>query len=264
MLVVNRRIQDTLLGIARAQTAVVVQLIAVLATVLIAAAVPGTTVASESPPSSTPLWKLTLGEYVYSGYSGTDVNLRWRRNDTSAWVGLYTDRIFGTQARAGTDTSISLGPYVQIQPSLQLATQGFVGGSLGLQIGGDTWYGLVGLGRTDGRNYFNLNFDPNDAVTLGAGHVGADGVSYLVFVVADNRFHTQQRDWHANVRLPFGSSHATLDLLYKSGLSDAGYIRAWGFSAAWEWPRYFVRLAYDPYQNFSAENAWRLAGGIRF
>lgn len=242
---------------------VFMRLSAALARILICAAMTSISQASESPPSSNPPWKLTLGEYLYSGYSGTDLNLRWRRDDTSAWAGLYTDRVFGTQARAGTDTSISVGQYLQVQPSVQVASRGFVGGSLNLQMG-DTWYGLAGLGRTNGRDYFNLNFDPNDAVTLGAGHVSEDGAHYNVFVVADNRFHTQQRDWHANVQLPFGRSHATLDLLRKSGLSDVGYVRAWGFSVNWDWPRWFTRVGYDPYQNFSAQNAWRLAGGMRF
>jgi hypothetical protein len=82
--------------------------------------------------------------------------------------------------------------------------------------------------------------------------------------VADDRFHTGQRDWHANVQIPFGDSHATLDLLRKSGLSDAGQITAWGFSANWDWPRWFLRIAYDPYQNFSAQDAWRFATGVRF
>jgi hypothetical protein len=132
-----------------------------------------------------------------------------------------------------------------------------------VQLGG-SWYAIGGLGRTDTRPYFNLNFDPNDAVTVGVGHLAANSANYTVFVVADNRFHTQQRDWHANVKLPFGNSHATFDVLRKSGLSDAGYIKAWGFSANWDWPRWFTRVAYDPYQNFSAQNAWRVAGGVRF
>src|SRR6201999_3469463 len=149
--------------------------------------------------------------------------------------GVYTDRVFGTQARTGADTSINLTEYLQLQPSLQLATRGFVGGSMNLQIGGP-WYAIAGLGRTDTRPYFNLNFDPNDAVTLGVGHVAANSASYNLLVIADNRFHTQQRDWHVNVRYPFGRSHATVDLLRKSGSSDAGYIRAWGFSANWDWP----------------------------
>jgi hypothetical protein len=208
-------------------------------------------------------WKLTLGQYVYAGYAGSDLNLRWRRDETSSWVGIYTDRIFGTQARAGADTSIDVGPYLKVQPSFQLASRGFVGGSLTLQVGG-AWYAITGLGRTDTRPYFNLNFDPNDALTLGAGHVAANGASYSVFIVADNRFHTEQRDWHANVQIPFGNSHATLDLLRKSGLSDSGYITGWGFSTSWDWPTWFLRLAYDPHQNFSVENAWRFAGGVRF
>jgi hypothetical protein len=216
--------------------------------------------ADEVPPLP---WKLTVGEYAYANYAGTDVNLRWRAADTSAWVGAYSDQVFGTQARAGADTSLSVGQYVQVQPSVQAASMGFLGGSVNLQVG-TAWYGLAGFGRTDARPYFNLNFDPNDALTFGAGHHAEGGISYLVFVVADDRFHTGQRDWHANVQIPFGDSHATLDLLRKSGLTDAGPITGWGFSANWDWPRWFLRLAYDPHQNFSAQDAWRFVTGIRF
>jgi hypothetical protein len=208
-------------------------------------------------------WKLTVGEYAYTDYYGTDLNLRWRVEDTSAWVGAYSDPRFGAQTRAGADTSIDLGRYLQVQPSLQVASRGFVGGNVNLQAGA-SWFGIVGIGRTDAKPYFNLNFDPNDALTFGVGHQGADGLNYVLFVVADDRFHTQQRDWHANVQIPFGTSHATLDLLRKSGLSDAGPITAWGFSANWDWPAWFLRIAYDPYQNFSAQSAWRLATGVRF
>ena len=208
-------------------------------------------------------WKLTVGEYEYANYHGTDVNLRWRADDTSAWLGVYSDPVFGTQARTGADTSINLGDYVQLQPSVQAATLGFLGASLNLQVGA-AWYGLAGFGRTDARPYFNLNFDPNDALTFGAGHHAVNGVSYLVFVVADDRFHTGQRDWHANVQIPCGDSHATLDLLHKSGLTDSGPISGWGFSANWDWPRWFVRVAFDPHQNFSTQDAWRFASGMRF
>ena len=208
-------------------------------------------------------WKLTLGDYQYGAYSGEDVNLRWQSSDTHAWLGTYTDRVFGTQGRAGADTSVDLGGSVQLQPSLQIATQGFVGGSVNLQAG-DSWFALAGIGRTNLKPYFNLNFDPNDALTFGAGHHGADGIVYTLFVVADDRLHTQQRDWHFNVRIPMHDMRATLDVLRKSGLSDAGYITAWGFSATWDWPAWFVRLARDPYQNFSAQSAWRFAGGVRF
>ncbi len=217
---------------------------------------------SSGAPESLP-WKLTLGEYNYSSYLGSDVNLRWRSSDTSAWLGAYSDQVFGTQLRAGADTSWSLGKYVQLQPSLQAASRGFLGGSITLQVGGD-WYVLAGFGRTDSRPYFNLNFDPNDALTFGAGHHAENGMTYLIFVVADDRFHTGQRDWHANVQIPVGASHATVDVLRKSGLTDTGPITGWGFSANWDWPRYFLRIAYDPHQNFSSQNAWRFVSGLRF
>ncbi len=208
-------------------------------------------------------WKLTVGEYAYAQYSGTDVNLRWRDDDTDAWLGAYSDRVFGTQVRAGTDTSIDVAKYLQVQPSIQVAAQGFVGGSINVQAGG-AWYGLAGIGRTDARPYFNLNFDPNDALTFGVGHQESGGYSYTLFIVADNRFHTGQRDWHFNMQIPFGDSHATLDLLRKSGDGDAGPITGWGFTANYDWPRWFLRVAYDPYQNFSTQNAWRCATGVRF
>jgi hypothetical protein len=208
-------------------------------------------------------WKLTMGEYLYSDYLGTDLNARWRDNGSSAWVGVYSDRIFGTQARGGADTAINLGKYLQLQPSIQAASMGFVGGSFNIQAG-DAWYGIAGIGRTDARPYFNLNFDPNDALTLGAGHHSDAGISYYVILIEDDRFHTGQRDWHVNAQIPFGVSHATLDLLHKTGLSDAGRISGWGGSANYDWPKWFLRLAYDPYQNFSAQSVWRFAGGIRF
>jgi hypothetical protein len=215
-----------------------------------------------SEPPSLP-WKLTVGEYLYDSYQGNDVNLRWRANGISAWAGVYSDKVFGTQARIGSDTVINFGDYVQVQPSLQAATEGLLAGSVNLQMGG-SWFGILGFGRTDARPYFNLNFDPNDALTFGAGHRAGDGITYTGFVVADDRFHTGQRDWHLDAQIPFGASHATLDLLYKTGLSEAGQIAAWGFSVNYDWPRWFLRAAYDPYQNFSSQSAWRLVAGIRF
>ena len=228
------------------------------------AALPSAAATAPLPAADTELpWKLTIGEYFYSTYRGNDFNVRWRRSDTSAWLGVYRDPVFGTQIRTGADTSVELSKSVQLQPSIQLASQGLVGGSLNLQVG-NAWYAILGIGRTNTKPYFNLNFDPNDAITVGAGHRRDDGTTYNLFLVADDRLHTRQRDWHFNIKLPLGDSHATFDILRKSGLSDAGYITGWGFSANWDRPRWFLRAVYDPYQNFSVQNVWRLASGIRF
>jgi len=208
-------------------------------------------------------FKLTLGYYQYQDDQGQDVNVRWQRGGSHVWVGHYQDHSFGEQSRAGADTSIDVNNLVSVQPSLQVATSGFVGGSLNVQIG-HAWYGLTGIGRTNLKPYFNLNFDPNDAVTLGGGHVFDNGQNWSLFVVRDNRLRTGQTDWHLTARIPVGDDRLSLDLMRKSGEGDTGYVRNWALSATWDFPRWFIRLARDPKQGFSAQDAWRLSGGIRF
>ncbi|RQP21859.1 hypothetical protein [Piscinibacter terrae] len=216
--------------------------------------------AGESKP-----WKLTVADYRYSdGSDGQDVNLRWRREDTNVWVGTYHDQTFGSQARTGFDTSIALGGSATLQPSLQAASRGFFGGSLNLQVG-DPWYVLVGWGRTNLKPYFNLNFDPNDAITLGAGWHGEGGRSIALSVIADDRLHTGQKDWHLYGRWPVAADlRMTLDLMRKTGQGDGGSVHAWGLIATLDFPSWFVRVAHDPKQNFSALDATRLAAGLRF
>ncbi|MCH7342781.1 hypothetical protein LZ017_05230 [Pelomonas sp. CA6] len=211
-----------------------------------------------------PAFKLTAGHYDYGGYAGQDLNLRWRGEDREAWVGLYHDPQFGSQARAGADASINLTGWAQLQPSLQLASRGFVGGSVNLQLG-TRWYGLLGWGRTNLKPYYNLNFDPNDAITVGLGWHEDDGRGLQLFVVADDRLHTGQRDTHVLLRWPLAEGQRlTLDLMHKRGQGDGGPVRAWGWSATWDWPRWFLRLARDPKQNFSTDDATRFSAGLRF
>ena len=210
-------------------------------------------------------FKLTIGEYRYSdGGDGRDLNLRWRRSDTDVWIGAYRDPVFGTQTRAGVDTSLPLGGSATLQPSLQVASGGFVGGSLNFQIG-DPWFALAGWGRTNLKPYFNLNFDPNDAITAAIGWHGDNGRTVSLTLVADDRLHTGQKDWHLYGRWPLSEElRVTLDLLHKTGDGDSGYVRAWGWSATLDFPTWFLRLAHDPKQNFSAQDATRLALGVRF
>jgi len=210
-------------------------------------------------------YKLTVGSYRYAdGGTGIDRNLRWQSGDTHAWIGDYRDAAFGAQSRVGFDTSITLGPALQLQPSLQAATHGFVGASANLLLG-DPWYAIAGWGRTNLRPYFNLNFDPNDALTLGAGWRGAAEQSVQLYCIADDRLHSGQKDWHLLLRQPLDPQrHLTLDLLRKTGDGDAGPVRAWGLAATLDYPGWFVRLARDPKQNFSALDATRLSFGLRF
>lgn len=212
-----------------------------------------------------PEYKLTLGNYRYSaGYSGQDINIRRRAEDTNAWLALYRDDVFGRQARAGVDTIVLLAGDLALQPSLQVASRGFLGGSANLQWG-STWFALVGWGRTNLRPYFNLNWDPNDAITVGAGWRGDNGRTLSATLVADDRLHTHQRHLHLYGRWPLGDElRLTFDLLRKTGQGDEGEVHAWGWTATLDWPRWFLRFAHDPKQNFSALDAERLSMGLRF
>lgn len=210
-------------------------------------------------------FKLTIGEYRYSqGGDGHDLNLRWRHEETNVWVGAYRDPIIGTQTRAGVDTNLALGGNVSLQTSLQAASGGFVGGSLNFQAG-DPWFALVGWGRTNLKPYFNLNFDPNDAITAAIGWHGDNGRMASLMIVADDRLHTGQKDWHLYARWPLsGDLRVTFDLLRKVGEGDSGYVRGWGWTATLDFPTWFLRLARDPKQNFSTQDATRVAFGFRF
>jgi len=212
-----------------------------------------------------PEYKLTLGDYRYNaGYSGQDVNMRRRAGDTNIWLGVYRDSQFGRQARTGFDTSYDLAENLSLQPSLQAASRGFLGGSVNLQWGA-TWFGLVGWGRTNLKPYYNLNWDPNDAITVGTGWRGEGGRTVSVTLIADDRLHTHQRDLHVFGRWPVTEDlRLTLDLMHKTGLGDDGEVNAWGWSATLDWPAWFLRLAHDPKQNFSGQDADRLSVGVRF
>jgi hypothetical protein len=83
-------------------------------------------------------------------------------------------------------------------------------------------------------------------------------------VIADDRLHTGQKDWHLYGRWPVRDMRLTLDLMHKTGQGDGGPVDVWGWSATWDWPRWFVRLARDPKQNFSTQDAWRVSTGLRF
>ena len=220
---------------------------------------------SEKPIS----YKLTASHYQLSGgglpnASGLDVNLRASGSFGNAWVGWYgspSQEI--KQVRGGWDSSYKLGP-VRFMPSLQIASGGFVGGSAMVETG-DSWFAGVGAGRTNLRNYANLNFDPNDAWMLSGGYRWADNHSLALQVVRDNRLNPDQQNTHLVYRGPINSTdRLTLDLLQKKGLVGGALISRFGLSAAYDWPRYFVRLARDPQVNFTPQDMLRLSAGVRF
>jgi len=240
--------------------------LSVLACLLLVPLVAAQAAEDALPPIS---YKLTAGQYQLSGgglpaASGFDINLRATGGFGNAWLGLYSLPSQNVkQVRAGWDSNHKLGS-VRLMPSLQIAGGGFVGGSVSVETG-DTWFVGVGAGRTNLRNYANLNFDPNDAWMLSGGYRWPDNRSLGLQVVRDNRLNPDQQNMHLVYRTPIsGTDRLTLDLLQKKGLVVGLPISRYGLSAAYDWPRFFVRVAWDPQVNFTAQDMLRLSVGTRF
>ncbi len=209
-------------------------------------------------------FKLTVGAYRYSDHTdGVDTNLRHTSDLGNVWVGYYRGADEGiSQWRGGWDRSF--GDTVRIAPSVQLASGGFVGGSIQAEAG-EPWFAAVGLGRTNLRPYVNLNFDPNDSYVLAAGRRAESGQVVMLQMVRDNRENPDQRHFHLLYRQPLeGKERLTLDALYKVGRVDGEMIHRWGATATYDWPRFFARVAFDPKTNFTPVDAWRFSVGTRF
>ncbi len=213
-------------------------------------------------------WALKLTPSFYTTeqeHNAVDLNLRANNGAHAVWVGQYQRGNEFQQTRTGYEYTANFN-WGQMVPSMQAASGGFAGGSLSFQIGHPV-YALLSVGRTNLRDYYNLNFDPNDMVTLGLGaHIGHDHQLSL-FTVKDNRLATDQMITHGVWRWQANDADRwTTDLAYKDGRSSAGEARVSGRSGSLTYDHHqtFVRLAYDEKVNFSAHNQTRLSAGLRF
>ena len=140
-------------------------------------------------------YKFTPTVYRTTGErSAYDLNLRGNRGAHTGWVGFYRRADEFQQLRLGYENAVEL-PFGRVVPSLQYATRGFLGGSLTAEIG-ERYFGVFGWGRTNLKEYYNLNFDPNDAVTIGAGTRALPKTMLTLFQVRDDRLGTGQRVTH--------------------------------------------------------------------
>jgi hypothetical protein len=215
-----------------------------------------------------PAFKLTTGVYQFSGggdpsSTAVDINLRNTSDWGNVWIGWF--RWPGenfTQTRAGWDNTFDVGP-VRVQPSVQTASGGFWGGSINVETG-DSWFIGAGLARTNLRPYVNLNFDPNDAWSLSGGYRWSDKRSLALLLVGDNRLNPDERHFHVQYRVPIDGERFLVDVLAKRGLVEGRMIHRFGLTLGYDWPRYFVRLAWDPKVNFTPQDMFRVQAGMRF
>ena len=215
-------------------------------------------------------WKLTPSVYrETAGRSAVDLNLRGNREDDTFWIGHYRRGAEFQQTRAGYEHQFAV-PIGRIIASGQYATLGFWGGSVTLEANAPgPWVGLLGLGRTNRKPYYNLNFDPNDSVLIGAGWRPDEATALTLFQVRDDRLGTGQRVTHLVLRQKTGArSRWTIDLFNRSGRSDADpdseSFNANGITITYDREPWFVRLAWDPKANYTSSDMTRMAIGVRF
>lgn len=173
----------------------------------------------------------------------------WTFSANTSWIRIHT------QHQLGASGSITAN-----------CQWWFLGGSINAQWG-KTAYLITGWGRTNLRSYYNLNFDPNDATTIGLGGWLSPAHQWSVWRTQDDRLQTGQRVTHVMWRyhLP-NSQRLTVDAATKTGRSDlsSDVVKGNSLSVTWDWPTYFVRFAHDQKVNFSGEDQKRISLGWRF
>jgi hypothetical protein len=209
--------------------------------------------------------KLTVSTYDAAGDQSVDVNARYTVGDWTGWLGYYGAQDGTEQGRGGIEYDWHHQSWLFLVPSMQVASRGFLGGTLYAEIG-TTWYAIAGISRTDLRPYANLTFDPNDSWQLGAGFHFGKSDSIALYTIWDNRLDTGQQITHAVLRRHFAKTQRiTLDVSYKSGHGDNDvYLRGDAEAVEYDWSRWFVKAAHDRHANFSEPTMWRFGGGFRF
>lgn len=211
-------------------------------------------------------FKVTPSYYATTNqHSATDINLRANNGPHAVWLGYYQRGAEFEQTRTGYEFTLET-EYARLIPSLQLATHGFAGTAVNLEIG-TSIYALLGYGRTNARDYYNLNFDPNDAIVYGVGTRLIPATNLSLYTVKDNRLHTEQMVTHLVARTQWADrQRLTLDFFEKNGreTEDAPKLSGHGLSVTYDYRDVFVRLARDHKVNFSSENQSRISLGLRF
>lgn len=154
---------------------------------------------------------------------------------------------------------------VRVTPSLFSSDGSLSGG--GVWFGqGDTWRLAVGSRRQPAKT--GLGFTPGMGETslVTASYVWADRESLSLQWVRQRDSELGQRTLH----LVYGTRWAGNQSM-KFGLSAisgwepvGGSQQRVGLSVGYDWPSYFVKVAYDPQVNFTARDEVRVSWGTRF
>ncbi len=211
-------------------------------------------------------YKLTPSWYSTTNTRGAyDLNLRANYGSHAVWIGDYRRGKEFEQARTGYEYTAEL-PFGKIVPSLTAATHGYAGLAVNAEVG-EQVYGLLGFGRTNLKDYYNLTFDPNDSVVFGFGTRLLPASNLSLYRVQDDRLHTGQKVTHLVWRFwPADRQRLTVDAFARRGRpsADEEMLTGGGVSVTYDYADVFVRVARDSKVNFTPETMNRLSVGVRF
>src|SRR5882724_7670353 len=165
--------------------------------------------------------KLTFGIYFIRGAQAYDLNLRHQFGPVTAWIAGYHDSNGNQLIRVGGQYDYHKR-WFHFVPTGEIETTKGASLSLYSELGHDT-FAIVGYSRTNLKTFFDLFWDPGDAVQLGVGHKISSYDRLQAYTIFDVRLHTAQENTHVVYRHKLNRNNGiTFDGVFKSGRIDSG------------------------------------------
>src|SRR5262249_20728935 len=160
--------------------------------------------------------KLTISVYFTPGHRAYDLNLRHQFGQFTVWIAGYDAPNQDQLIRTGIQWDYKKA-WFHFSPTIEVATTKAVSGSLYSEFGYNT-YAIVGVARTNLKSFFDLYWDPSEAVQLGAGHKISSYDRIQAYTIFDVRLHTGQQNTHVIWRHKLNRTNGiTFDAVFKSG-----------------------------------------------
>ena len=209
--------------------------------------------------------KLTFSVYFTNGDRLYDLNLRHQFGPLTAWIAGFADPNGTKLIRVGAQYDYKKA-WFHFVPTIEVATTKAVSGSLYSELGSGKTFAIAGVSRTNLKSFFDLFWDPSDAVQLGVGHKISSYDRIQAYSIIDVRLHTEQQNTHVVYRHKLNANNGiTFDGVFKSGHDDSGrFIRTAGIGVYYDRPKWFWKVYYDPHVNFTSNTMVRTGIGLKF
>ncbi|MFN2577699.1 MAG: hypothetical protein ABR607_08415 [Pyrinomonadaceae bacterium] len=208
--------------------------------------------------------KLTFGIYFVRGAQAYDLNLRHQFGPVTTWIAGYHDSNGNQLIRVGGQYDYHKR-WFHFVPTGEIETTKGASLSLYSELGRDT-VAIVGYSRTNLKTFFDLFWDPGDAMQLGVAHKISSYDRIQAYTIFDVRLHTSQENTHVLYRHKLNRNNGiTFDCVFKSGRVDSGkFIHTAGIGAYYDRPKWFWKLYFDPHVNFTDHTMVRTGLGFKF